>query len=215
MKKLFFFAIVIAFGLVACNKSDVALENVQKFDKEGYIPIAKVGNNGKIEHLFLQKDVQEAFKKETSFDVKRSDGEEFTDVELLYVDIYDEKFTDAGSEVALRYKIQYKGTEGLFREGSIEFSILKENNIYYVSTTTPQKTRAGGTITCTTNCDLGEFSGCNTAKTSDGTWYCTTMGCSSASGKYHCTKTDTSPKTLSSQLTVANYVSTAAFAYRY
>jgi len=182
---------VVTLGLVACNKDDAVLDNAAPKQKvlkqEEMIPIAKLNDKGEIELLFLQRNVQEFFNKE------------FPDVELLYVEVYDEKITDEESEVALRYKIQYKEKDKIIRASSIEFSIFKEMGIYYAPVIISQNTRATGTFTCSGTCT----DGCDPLK-KDGVWVCTT--CNDWDPKLTC---EGSSSTSLTSLRMANFVSMA------
>jgi len=173
MKKIVLFVAAVAILIVACNKNEVEniLPTKQKIsanDKD--LPIAKINDKGEIELLFLQKDVQEIFNKE------------FPNLELLYIEIYDEKPLYEKSEVALAFQIQ--DNEKKVRETSIQFSIYKEKNVYYAPAT--NLSYSGGlsvTLTCTSYCE-GER-GCYPEQ-SGGKWRCTPSTCNS------CIKTESS-----------------------
>ena len=127
MKKLFLLLVAIAaLAFSACTR-DTNIDNSQEVSAldsfttrsdavEGYIPIATVSQKGKIELLFLQKDVQSAFIKENH------------DRQLVFAEVRDD-----GKELGLLYRIYNKTTKVM--ETSISYVIILKDGVYYTPST--------------------------------------------------------------------------------
>jgi len=138
-------ALVFVFG--ACNKSDTTDESqpIQKTTSQSkMIPIAKLTDRNEIEHLFLQKDIQEFFSKENSKE------------KLVFIEIIDNEKN--GREAGLLYRI-YNKESNVTETTMIAVLTLEEGIYYYVPP------GGGGDIiarstSCTTSDCSSESDGC-------------------------------------------------------
>ena len=148
MKKLFLLLVAIAaLAFSACTR-DTNIDNSQEVSAldsfttrsdavEGYIPIATVSQKGKIELLFLQKDVQSAFIKENH------------DRQLVFAEVRDD-----GKELGLLYRIYNKATKATAT--SICYAVILKEGVYYAPSTSLLRKGSvmdSRTVTCkTTEC---------------------------------------------------------------
>jgi len=115
-------ALTFAFFVIGCTKEN----NNQPIQKSERIPIAKLTDGNKIEHLFLQKDVKEYFSKRNA-DVQGYSLKNAPDAELIFIEVVDEE--NDGEDVGLLYRIHY-GEDNVTKT-SIIFVLTLEGNIYY------------------------------------------------------------------------------------
>ena len=132
-------AIALVFIFGACNKNDMenSLQPLQTTTMQNkMIPIAKLTDKNEIEHLFLQKDVQEFFSKENP------------NAKLVFMEVMDEEKN--GKEVGLLYRIYYG--ESNITATSLTLVLTLEGGVYYYVPI------GGGGYAVTTTCTTTECS---------------------------------------------------------
>jgi len=137
-----------AFFVIGCTKEN----DNQPIQKSERIPIAKLTDGNKIEHLFLQKDVKNFYSKGNA-DVQGYSLKNAPDTELIFIEVVDEG--NDGEDIGLLYRIRYE--EGTVAETSIISSVLTlEENIYYYV----PGGGGGVKVSCTTSDCSGSDTGC-------------------------------------------------------
>ncbi|MDR2980119.1 MAG: hypothetical protein LBV02_06750 [Bacteroidales bacterium] len=149
MKKIKFIimGILLPVGVFAlifsCQKdeSNTLLNDIQSIPKNEKMAIARLTENNEIVHLFLQKDVQEFFSKESSA-VYGSSSKNISNASLVFVEVKDDNKNDKDAE--LLYRIY--NDESKVTETSISTVLTLEDGIYYA-----QVGRGAQTVSCTTS----------------------------------------------------------------
>ena len=134
--------VAIAFIFASCEKENPIMNDIKPIQKGEMVPIAKLTENNEIVHLFLQKDAQEFFSKESSA-VYGSSSKNTSNTRLVFVEVKDNNKND--KEAELLYRIYNDETKVV--ETSISTVLTLENGIYYAQV----GGGAGTTLSCTTS----------------------------------------------------------------
>jgi hypothetical protein len=144
MKNILLLVVIAAVvSITGCNKNEEETLNngmpLKSTIQSEMIPIAKLTEEGEIEHLFLQKDLQESYSKSNP------------DAELVFMEVMD--YDKNGKEVGLLYRIYHPKSR--VAETTLIMAITLEENIYYFV-----PGGVGITTTCTTSDCSGSSTGC-------------------------------------------------------